>query len=328
MKELLPGLYQININLPGFAPGGVNLYLIRDGDTYATIDTGWETPESISSLEAQLAEFGLQFSDIRRAIITHCHGDHMGLMSRLKRLNNAVTYMHRDEMDLIKVRYDRDNTYWPITDKFILSHGVPPAELPPPELEMPTLKSVVPPDILLEGGDEISIGEYSLRVIETPGHTPGHISLYEPRHRFLISGDVLLPTIATNAATHVLQMQNPLQMYLNSLSRLQELDIDMVLPGHEYPFSDHHKRIKELFEHYRQKRQAVLKVFRDGDFPRTAYDVSRRLSWTPHVKSYTWDRLNGWDRRLAMLQTIALLEELAGAEKLTRFSQDGKLYYR
>jgi glyoxylase-like metal-dependent hydrolase (beta-lactamase superfamily II) len=328
MKEVLPGVYQINISLTGFAPGGVNLYLIRDGDSYTTIDTGWDTPDSVSSLEAQLADSGLRFSDIRRAIITHCHSDHMGMMSRLKKINKAVTYLHRDEMDLVKVRYDNENSYWPITDKFILSHGVPPAELPPPEFEMPSLTSVVSPDILLKGGDEISIGEYTLRVIDTPGHTPGHISLYEPRRKFLISGDVLLPTIATNAATHVLQLQNSLQIYLNSLSRLKELDIELVLPGHEYPFRNHRKRIEELFEHYRQKREAVLKVFEGSDGARTAYDVSHLLSWTPRAKSYSWDKLNGWDRRLAMLQTIAHLEELAGAKKLTRFSRDGRLYYR
>jgi glyoxylase-like metal-dependent hydrolase (beta-lactamase superfamily II) len=328
MKEVFPGLYQITISLSGFAPGGVNLYLIRDGSSYATVDTGWESTSSVNLLEAQLAEAGIRFPDIKRAIVTHCHSDHMGMMSKLKRANNATTYLHRNEIDLIKVRYNKENSYWPITDKFILSHGVPPSELPPPDFDMPTLTSVVPPDILLKGGEEISVGEYTLRVINTPGHTPGHISLYEPHQKFLISGDVLLPTIATNAATHVLQMPNSLQKYLNSLNTLRGLDIELVLPGHEYPFSNHRKRIEELFEHYRQKREGVLRVFNGSESPKTAYDVSRLLSWTPHAKSYSWDKLNGWDRRLAMLQTIAHLEELAGSQKLTRFSQNGKIYYR
>ena len=138
---------------------------------------------------------------------------------------------------------------------------------------------------------------------------------------------MLLPTIATNAALHVQHINNPLQQYLNSLLTLKELDIDMVLPGHEYIFSDHRQRIDELFKHHQEKAEEIRKIFTDGQ-PKTAYDVSRILSWSPQTKATSWNNLSGWDKRFAVLQTIAHLEEMAGEKNLTRFSKDGKLYYR
>ena len=166
-----------------------------------------------------------------------------------------------------------------------------------------------------------------MKVVNTPGHTAGHISLYEPTRKFLFSGDVLLPTIATNAALHVQHINNPLQQYLHSLQTLKEMDIETILPGHEYVFSNHRRRIEELFKHHQAKAEEIWKVFADGQ-PKTAYDVSRILSWSPKTKTVTWPSLSGWDKRFAVLQTIAHLEIMAEDKKLTRFSKDGKLYYR
>jgi glyoxylase-like metal-dependent hydrolase (beta-lactamase superfamily II) len=302
--------------------------VVREGDHCTLIDTGWDIPASIESLETQLAEISVKPSSIRKVLITHAHPDHLGLINRLKKQNNAVIYMHRNELDLIKVRYNDGNEYWPKTDLFLQTHGMPAAELSTGASPLPDLGALVPPDILFEGSEEIPIGEYTLRVINTPGHTPGHVSFYEQRKKFLISGDILLPTIATNAAGHIQHMTNPLQQYLYSLQTLKELDIDLVLPGHESPFTGHRRRIEELFERHRQRSEAVTKAFQSDPQPKTAYDVARLIPWVPRNKAVSWDELGEWDKRFALMQTIAHLEEQASAGKLTGFSQDGKLYYR
>lgn len=329
MKEILPDIYQITLTLSGFSPGSVNTYLIRDKSGYTIIDTGWDAPASLQSLKKQLAEIGSGLPDIKRAIITHCHIDHFGLISRLQHSYQARIYLHQKEMDLIKIRFSGGDQFLPITDKFLQTHGIPEEELPPPEVQIPTTGDLVAtrPDVFLRGEEVINAGAYTLRVINTPGHTPGHIVLYEPEKKLLFAGDMLLPTIATNAALHVQHMKNPLQKYLNSLMILKELDIDLVLPGHEHIFSDHRKRIDELIQHHQAKVEEIRKVFTDNR-PKTAYDVSRILSWSPNTKATGWNNLSGWDKRFAVLQTIAHLEVMAGENKLTRFSKDGKLYYR
>jgi glyoxylase-like metal-dependent hydrolase (beta-lactamase superfamily II) len=325
MKEVLPGIFQINLTLSGFSPSSVNIYLIRTNDGYISIDTGWDSPPSVQSLEEQLAEIGAVLSDIKQIIITHCHIDHLGMIAKLKKLNNAIIYINEKELELIKIRFSGGDHFLPLTDEFLKKHGVPESELPPPEIQLP-----IPEDLastVLHGGEEIPAGQYTLKVINTPGHTPGHIGLYEPVKKFFFSGDMLLPTIATNAALHVQHIQNPLQQYLDTLATLQKMDIQLVLPGHEYIFSNPKQRIDELFLHHKQKADEIFKAFADGQ-PKTAYAVSRVLSWSPKNKATTWNNLSGWDKRFAVLQSIAHLEAMVGASKLTRFSIDGKLYYR
>jgi glyoxylase-like metal-dependent hydrolase (beta-lactamase superfamily II) len=328
MKEILPGVFQIPLALSGSPAPAVNAYLLRDRSNSTLVDTGWDVPESVDSLKAQLSEAGIRLSEIGRVIITHCHSDHLGLMGKVKTVYGARIYIHRKETELMKVRYTKDNSYWPVMNLFLMGHGVPEPELKASDLPMPQPEGLVPPDIILEGGEEIPIGDYTIKVIHTPGHTPGHISLYSPEKRFLVSGDVLLPTIVTNAATHIQHMVNPLLQYQSSLRTLSELEIDLVLPGHEYPFSNHRKRIQEINEHYRLKRENVLKVFESDPEHKTAYEASRLLSWSLKTRTLLWDQLKGWDKRLAALQTIALLEELTSAGKLTKFTRDGKIYYR
>ena len=309
MKEIFPGIYQLTITLKGFSPGSINAYLLRDGDSCALIDTGWNVPASVESLDAQLKEAGFRSADVKRIFITHCHSDHLGMIGRFKELNNALMYIHRNELDLIRVRYNAENNYWPNTDLFLKTHGMPDSDLYPVDFHVPNMGELTPPDILLSGGEELSVGEYTLKVINTPGHPPGHVSYYEPRNKLLFSGDVLLPTIVTNAAGHVQHMVNPLQQYLNSLNILKSLDVEFVLPGHEYIFPHHRRRIEEIETAYRQKKDSVLKVLESNRQPCTAYDVARVLLWTPRLRSGHLAELNGHDKRFAVLQTIALLED-------------------
>jgi glyoxylase-like metal-dependent hydrolase (beta-lactamase superfamily II) len=327
MKQILPGVYQMTLTLAGFNPDSINVYLVRSDDGYLLVDTGWDTPLAVKSMENQLAESKIQFTDIKRIFLTHGHVDHLGMAWRFKTSHNAQVYLHRDEIELIKIRFkDRDN-FIPMTDQFLSFHGVPASELTPPDFQIPAVPKLIDPDILLKGGEGIACGEYNFTVINTPGHTPGHVSLFEPQKRFLISGDILLPTIATNAAFHVQHVSNPLKQYLNTLTTLRKLEIDLVLPAHEYVFPNPGPRIDELIAKQLRRSREVLKQFQDGQ-THTAYEVSQMLSWSPKTRTTRWPSLSSWDKRFALLLTIAHLEELYGDGKVSRFSLDGKIYYR
>lgn len=329
MNEVLPGIYQITLSLPDFSPDSVNIYLIKAGSGYAIIDTGWDSPLSFQSLENQLAEIGARFTDIKQIIITHCHIDHLGMIVRFKQSHPNTLYIPRREIPLIKIRFTGGDQYLPMTDKFLQSHGTPAAELNPPDvmLPVPDNLALTQPDILLEGGEEIVTGDYTLKVINTPGHTPGHIALYEPRKKLLFSGDVLLPTIATNAAVNVQHTPFPLQQYLDSLNKLKELDIETVLPGHEYPFTNHRKRIDELFRHHERKSKEIRQAIAGGQ-SKTAYDVSKILSCSPKTGIDHWPELSGWEKRFAILQSIAHLESLRFKGEANLEIREGINYYR
>ena len=319
----------MTLTLSGFNPGSVNTYLIETPEGLTSIDTGWDSPPSLESMQQQLAEIGAGLADIKQVILTHCHIDHMGLVVRLKQSYPVKLYLHEKELELIKIRFTGGDNFLPLTDKFLQGHGFPAAELTPPEVQLPIPLdlSSVRPDVLLHGDENIQVGQYVLKVVNTPGHTPGHIALYEPSRKFLFSGDMLLPTIATNAALHVQHIAYPLQQYLNSLQTLRRLDIETVLPGHEYVFFNARERIDELIRNHEQKSRQILKVFTGGE-PKTAYEVSRILAVSPRTKTNVWATLTGWDRRFAVLQTIAHLETLLFNHQLVKETTNGIIYYR
>ena len=123
-------------------------------------------------------------------------------------------------------------------------------------------------------------------------------------------------------------MVNPLQQYLKSLEVLRQMDIDLVLPGHEQAFTSYKERIADIIERYRSKIALAWKNFENDLQTRTAYDVARVLPWIPRYRPIAWTHLRSMDKRFALMQTIAILEELAYEGKLARLIQDGRVFYK
>jgi glyoxylase-like metal-dependent hydrolase (beta-lactamase superfamily II) len=329
MKEILPGIYLVPLTLSGFTPDLVNMYIIKTPEGLISIDTGWDSPPAITSLEEQLAEIGAAFSDIIKVLITHGHIDHMGMVPRLKRDYGIQYYLPFNEVDLIKARFTDKDNYLPLTDAFLKEHGVPEVELIPPEVSLPAPLNLAStrPDVLLYGNEEIKAGEYILRVINIPGHTPGHVAYYEPDKKFLFSGDMLLPTIATNAAFHVQYMHNPLELYLHSLQTLTTLEIDQVLPGHEYVYPRPRSRIEELINDQLDKAEVIRRILDDSKAI-TAYEISRALARSARTGKSNWHKLAGWARRFAVLQTVAHLKALESNGEVSLELRGGIYYFQ
>jgi len=287
LKQLAVGLYQ------------ANCYIVSSDNAKEgiIIDPGDEAPRIVN-------EISRSELTIRYILITHGHFDHIAGVKRIVEEWSpaADIALHPDDLDLYRQ-----------------GGGAALFGLP--------FESGPQPNLLLNDGQHIQFGEIEIIVYHTPGHTPGHVAYYEPEKKLLFCGDVLLPTIVTNAALHVQHIINPIQQYLHSLKILKKLDVELVLPGHEYIFSGHRQRIDEIVQHIRNKNQEIIRSFTDN-VPRTAYAISRLLSWSPNTKVTTWFKLSDWDKRFAVLQTTAHLEELVYAKKLARFSQNDIIYYQ
>jgi len=331
MMEIIQGIYQLQLPTSDFPTEHVNAYLIQGSNKCLLIDTGWDTKEVLASLKKHLDEIDISFKDIAQIVLTHSHTDHAGLAGRLRRLSSAQIYLHKLEIDLIKSRFVcADNacgdTFFQEIDRLLHTHGVPASELTEPGTLLPDVSLPPSPDITLQGGETISIEPFNLQVLWTPGHSPGHISLYEPTQKILFSGDLILPTIASNVGLHLQHSINPLDDYLNSLNTIKRLEVNLVLPGHEHLFTNLPQRIEELTQHHKQKNAVILGTIANGK-SKTAYEISLAISRLPGTNKSGWHNLSQRDKRFAVLETVAHLQSMKARGKIHSSPKNNTIHY-
>jgi len=328
MNEVVPGAYRIELPLIYEDPlfRHVNAYLFSGDNGYLLVDTGWNDEKAFVSLKNQLAEGGIDIRDISRIVVTHIHPDHYGMAGRLKSASGATFFLHSIEQNLIEPLYIHKDKFHRHTADWLHRNGVPPKEL----LEIQkytgdTSQFVIPtsPDVSLHGGEHISTGTFNFTVIWTPGHSEGHICLYEPAKKILISGDHILPTITPHVGLHPESTGNPLKAYFASLKEIASLDIDLILPGHESPFTAARTTIEKIIQHYRQTEAEVLPML--AAKPQTAYQVCCGMTWTGTTD---WQNLTSLQKRLAIARSIAQMELLVINGNARKFSQNSIIYYQ
>ena len=162
-------------------PGVVaNPYLIVDADGLTVIDAG--LPRSEKKIIAYVKSLGKQAQDIKRIIITHADFDHIGGLAALKAATAARTYASRIEADAIALgQSSREIKPTGVSLRRVLFSLLRP---------FMKLKPFPVDEILTEGQTLPVLG--GLQVLETPGHTPGHISLFAPATGILFCGDSIV----------------------------------------------------------------------------------------------------------------------------------------
>ncbi|BBO82073.1 hypothetical protein DSCO28_26390 [Desulfosarcina ovata subsp. sediminis] len=306
MNEVLPDMFSLSIPMPTKPGDYVNSYLVRGNKKCLLIDTGWRTPEAFDSLKKQLAEIGVRLDNISRIVATHIHPDHYGLVGKLKQFSNATIYLHYREVEFINSRYINMDALIQHVETLLSVNGVPPGEMPEMGKAFAGIEPVLP-DVILRGGEQINFNRFHFQVLWTPGHSAGHICLYEPEQRVLLTGDHVLPAIATNVGLNPQSDFNPLKEYLDSLDTLSQLDVSLVLPGHGYPFTNLKQRIEQLNQHYKQRNSEILATLKDT--PKTVYQIARQIAWYSSTGSGL-DGLGAWERRMAILETFSHMEAM------------------
>jgi glyoxylase-like metal-dependent hydrolase (beta-lactamase superfamily II) len=329
MIEISPGIYWLKLPIileddPGLSH--VNAYLARGRDGYLLVDSGWNTPETFEVISSGLRQIGAGVKDISQIVCTHVHPDHYGMAGRIKQISGATMVMHHMEKAFITPRYVHMEELLLQTDQMLVANGVSHDEMV--RLRDATVgleQFVVPamPDALLHDGDTVSTGMFTFQVVWTPGHSSGHICLYEPDRKVLISGDHILPRITPNISVHPESIENPLGRYLKSLKETSRLNADLVLPGHDEPFASLVPRIDNITRHHEERNQLILGLI-DGE-PRSAFQISREMVWGTRAR---WHDLPVFHQRMAIFETLAHLEMMAANGLLDRLPRNGVNYYR
>lgn len=176
------------------------------------IDTGYVT--DFNTTEKMIISLGVNLEDIRQIISTHCHCDHIGGNRKIQDRSGCDIAMHRIGKHFIDTR-DNWSTWWTYyhqkADFFDCTQA-------------------------LEDGETIAVGPHEFQVIYTPGHSADGIVLYHPEEKVLLSSDTLwqsdLPVITIR-----IEGSRALFSLLESLEKIESLDVNMVYPGHGKPFT-------------------------------------------------------------------------------------------
>ncbi|MCG6534542.1 MAG: MBL fold metallo-hydrolase, partial [Syntrophales bacterium LBB04] len=247
IEQLLPDLWRIEVPLPNNPLQAVNSYLLKGDGRFLIVDTGMNTKACAKALTAGLQQLhvNLQKTDF---FVTHLHHDHMGLVSALATEGSKV-YFNLPEIPIM--RQLTGNTRWTTILDFNVINGFPEAELMNswPHQSSALFGTRQLPFVVLQDGDRLEIGDYDLTCIETPGHSPGHICLYDKARKLLFSGDHILFDITPNITWYP-EMPNSLERYLQSLAKIYPLDVELVLPGHRNHQDNHRARLREIQEHH------------------------------------------------------------------------------
>lgn len=314
MEEVLPDLFRIQIPLPKNPLKFLNSYVIKGPERNLIIDTGLNRGECLEAMQRGLGQLGVDLANTD-FFITHLHADHFGLVSSLV-TDTGTIYFNRPDSEVIEAWGG-----WEIMIDYGGRSGFPEDELRAALQNHPGYKygsQWVPELSILEENDQINIGDYRFRCVETPGHTRGHICLYEPAKRILVSGDHILNDITPNIQCWS-DREDPLKDYLASLDKVYELGVDLVLPGHRRLFRNFKERIQELKHHHHRRADEVLWILRKG--PRTAFEVASEMTWDITYES--WDLFPISQKWFATGEAIAHLRYLEEKGKVCR-GQDAK----
>jgi len=264
VHELAPGLRWLRMPLP-FALDHINLWLLRDGEGWAAVDSGVALEATRTAWEAVFAG-GLDGLPIRRVFATHCHPDHIGLADWLGQRWQAPLWTTAGEYAFARMMsaalpgVDGPSAV-PHFERHGLADPVLLEQMRSRKSYYPSLVPSVPLSyVRLQDGQVVRIGGQDWRVITGYGHSPEHASLYCAALNVLIAGDMVLPRISTNVSVFAVEPDgDPLSQYLDSLGKLADLPQDvLVLPSHGKPFQGLHTRIAQLHKHHAERLAEVV----------------------------------------------------------------------
>jgi len=318
IETLADNIYCIKLPLPNTPLKSLNVTLIKGEERNLVIDTGLNHDDCFKVMTESLnaLDIDLNKTDF---LITHFHADHIGLLPRLLTKSSRF-YFNHPETEILKS--------WNGWNKMLKSaeaNGFPKEELQWALENHPGYKfnaDWLPEVQLIGDGDIITAGRYSLQCITTPGHTLGHICLYEPENKIFISGDHVLGDISPN----ILGWEDnhlALADYFRSLDKVSSFSVSLVVPGHRRIFSDFTGRIKSLKLHHFQRLDEITGIINEQDCD--AFETASLMQWDIRAKS--WNDFPIAQKWFATGEALAHLQYLEQERKINRQFVDGKYVY-
>lgn len=321
--EVVRGVYRIPLPLPNDGLRAVNVYLVVGSDGIVCIDSGWALPESRQMFETSLASLEFGPEDIDRFLVTHVHRDHYTQALALRKEFRTPVSLGVGER--VSIETMTSPGYAPFAGRIEELRGNG-AEAVVERIAReragqsgPVLSDWELPDDWLVEGDTVQVGGRVLDVLETPGHTRGHVVFHDIANAILFAGDHVLPTITPSIGFEVVLPENPLGDFLSSLAKVRQLPDAMLLPAHGPVARSVHARVDELVDHHGTRLDQCLAALQAG--ADTPYEVACYLRWTRRERSF--DELDAFNQALAVSETAAHLVLLLAQGRARRTVEEG-----
>jgi glyoxylase-like metal-dependent hydrolase (beta-lactamase superfamily II) len=316
VSQVHAGIWQISVPFPYGAQAMTQVYVLETPRGPVLIDTGCDDEQAWRALKAGMKACGFDAAETHGVLITHGHTDHHGLSGRLREISGAWIAMSSRE-----ARFIADLDYMSSGWADHLRRTLIFCGAPEPESLAAGRQSrgrLVSPDRVLEDGQSIDVVGWQVSVIATPGHTPGHLCYSINSTDVVFSGDHVLPSTTPRIGTAEYNGSgDALADMMRSYERLQDLDPEVVLPGHEEAFRDLPGRCIALLA--RKRRQ--LERVRDrlgSQGPSTVWTLTSGLEW-----GQLWTEIAIERRRLLMLEVLAVVNHLCATGIARRDIVDG-----
>ena len=319
LEEITDNLYMLTLPMP-FRLMHVHAFIAVGNDGITLFDTGLNTPETFVRLEESLKKIGKNIGDIKRILISHYHIDHCGMAGRIQNIAGAKIHMSEQSIPFILMRDQEEYRFVERIQKFCRKHGLPDHVIGSITALFTTFKKAGSSFSIDEfySGNPMDIGNgQELKIIATPGHTHDHVSFYLPKENILLSGDHVLPEITPNLSPNLFSPEfRPLQSFMESLSLVELLPVQMVYPAHGKPFGNLKERIREIRDHHRMRKELIHASVKKG--PKTATIVSRDI-FGPDLSEF--------DQFLALNETYVHLIELIHEGLIYEEEQNERILY-
>jgi len=319
IEEVAPNIFKVEIPLPHNPLRFLNSYFIKGSKRTLIVDTGFNMPECKEAMHNALDELDIDLHETD-FFITHIHADHSGLVAELT--NGAPSAkVYCNKIDAVLINEGILLEYWHKVGELFRVYGFPQELLDDALIKHPAKNYCIERVVdftFVDDGCRIGIDPYNFVCIATPGHSPGHMCLYEPEKKIFLAGDHILAKITPNI-TQWTEIPDTLAQYFKSLDRVYDMDINLLLPGHRQIIRDHRQRINELRQHHDVRLQEILNILDDG--PQSAYQVAAKMTWSLSYKR--WDDFPMPQKWFANGEAASHLEYLTQIGKLHIETKDG-----
>lgn len=326
IENICKNIYRIAVPLPHNPLKELNSYYIqgKKGEKSLLIDTGFRIPQCREALLQGLDELHAKPEDYN-IFLTHLHADHSGLAPEVVSENGKIYVSSIDSPYLSDP--DFMSSLWKKSEETYAQAGFPLENLTSSLTKNPSLAYAPKTDtkhyVNLEDADELSVGGYHFSCILTPGHTPGHMCLWDKEHRLMFTGDCVLFDITPNI-TSWFEMKDALGSYLQTLKRLQSYPVELALPGHRSS-GNFQERIIQLQKHHEVRLAEVESIVKQTP-GQNAYSIAGQMKWK--IKAKNWEEFPVAQKFFAIGECQAHLDHLLALEKLyVKTGKDSIKYY-